>query len=350
MKKIYFILLFGGIFSAANAQIPIITQANYPGGWEDYPAMVNLAVPAMSPGPNGPNQTWDFSSMTGFTAITFHYPWISETPYNTQFASSDLALGPVLGQYSFFNSTSSEFEISGTVTNFGTEYIRPYVDAQTIVTFPFTYADSFKDTARTANYPFTSGGADHQQRTIYSETIADAYGDLTVPNATVPAGTTYNNVLRLRITSKTIDSNFNSSNAFLSEDISIDTNYYWVSPDFKPHVFVLTKSVQNTTSIGAQYFTALAWPTGNKNAYESYFSIYPNPLSTELVIEVDQNIFNSNTSISINLLNSNGIEVMQSKMLSNKTIIPRNGLASGIYFYRISSKDKTLSSGKISIH
>jgi hypothetical protein len=345
MKRIYLALLFLGIYSLVKAQ-PQINRSNYPVVGDNYAALANFFAD-WTPGTDGAGQTWDFSTMTGFGNYTFAYSEPSTVPtYGPTFAASDIALNPLIGQYSFFLSSGTKFEISGTVTQFTTITVRPYTDPQTIITFPFTYGDEFKDTAETGNYSFGSG-TDHQQRTIYSKTKGDAYG-----NITLPGGTVYNNVLRIRITSETIDSNFNSSNVFLSKDISIDTNYYWISPDLKPHVFVLTKSVQDptgspTTNIIAQYFSAPTTETGIFDAYNSYFSIYPNPISTELNIKVDEGIFRNNPDLTISIINAEATEVMKSSMESEHTIVRRNQLASGIYFYTIKSQDKILSSGKL---
>lgn len=340
MKKFYITILSLSLFCLSQAQ-PVITQANYPSAGESYPAIALLTAP-WTPGNSGENQTWDFSALTNPTNLTFEYQLPAATPYGATFSTSSLALN-VIGQYSFFVSSASEYQVSGTVTSFPTTISRPYTNPQKIIAFPFTYLNTFKDTALTGLYPY---GTDFQQRTTYTETKADGYGTVILPG-----GATFNNVLRLRTTAKTYDSTYNSSGSFIKEDISIDTNYYWVSQFHKPHIFTLTKSIQNNGSatVLAQYFGSPASVTSINKEYHSYFSVYPNPFSSELFVEVDENLFQSRSSISIVILNSNGKEVASYPMTSSRTRISGEDLPQGLYVYKILSQSQILSTGKLSV-
>lgn len=343
MKKFYAILLILTVVCGANAQ-PIITKANYPGVGESYTGNVYILSAPYNPGPAGANQTWDFSGITGWNTAPFDYVAPSATPAGATFPTANLALSALL-QYTYFLSTPTEYQITGSVVALGTTTIIPLYDPQKIISFPFTFGSSFKDTARSLTYAVSGGN--NQRRTIYSESKADAYGTIIVPG---PA--TYNNVLRLLSTSKTIDSTFNSSDVFVKEDISIDTNYYWISQDQKPHVFLLNKSQQGTNppTTQAQYFSNPAAPTGILNAYDSHFSLYPNPFSQELYVEIDEFLFKSKPSLSIAIMNANGKEVARYPMKSSKTKILRNNLSSGLYLYKITSEDEILSTGKLTVH
>jgi hypothetical protein len=342
MKTIYFALLFSACCSLAKAQ-PIITQANFPTSGNSFPA--KLKSVSWTPGPSGINQSWDFSNVTDFGDVTFEYKTPSSTIYSSNFPNANISVN-VYGQSTFFLSTSTEYFIYGTVTGLATSTIRPYTDPQKIVTFPFTYDNEVIDNAKTSNYPDGSGG-NYQFRSTKSKTKADGYGNITVPGSIV-----YNNVLRLRITAETIDSNFTSSNVFIDRDIYIDTNYYWISPELKPHVFVLSKSsneLGENAIIVAQYFTTPAVVAGDMEAYSSYFNLYPNPLSNELYIEVDEHLFNSKENLKFTLLNNKGAEVMSSPINTNKIILQKDNLSSGLYYYKITSKQVILSTGKLSV-
>ena len=343
MKKIYSILLFLSVIYSAKAQ-PIITKANYPGAGESYTGNIFLFTAPFNPGNNGPDQTWDFSSITsGWNTAPFDYVLPSATPYSTTFSSSDVALSAVL-QYNYFKSSATEMQITGSVVSTTSTTVIPLSDPQKIISFPFTYGNNFKDTARSLTYMVSAGN--NQRRIIYSKSEADAYGSVTVPG-----GIVYNNVLRLLITSKTIDSTFNSSNAFVKEDISIDTFYYWLSQDQKPHVFALVKSQQGTNppTTQAQYFSNPASPTGVLNAYDSHFSLYPNPFYEELFVEIDEFLFKSKPSLYISIINSNGKEIAKYPMQSSRTRILRKDLSSGLYLYKIISEGEILSTGKLTV-
>jgi hypothetical protein len=344
MKNFYFILLVLAVVCGANAQ-PVITKANYPNAGESFTGNIYLMSAPFNPGASGANQTWDFSGITsGWNTAPFDYVEPSATPAGATFPSSNLALSAVL-QYSYFISTPTDYQVSGSVVTTTSTTIIPLYDPQKIISFPFTFGNEFKDTARSVTYAVTAGN--NQRRTIYSKSKADAYGTITVPG-----GTIYNNVLRLLTTSETIDSTFNSSNVFIKKDISIDTNYYWISQDQKPHVFLLNKSQQglNPPTTQAQYFSNPAAPTGVLNAYDSHFSLYPNPFSEDLFVEIDEFLFKSKPSLSIAIINSNGKEIARYPMKSSRTKIARNNLSSGLYLYKIISEDEILSTGKLTVH
>src|SRR5690606_5649163 len=113
----------------------------------------------------------------------------------------------------------TEYQIIGSVVSTTSTTVIPLSDPQKVIDFPFTYLDNFKDTAVSVLYAVSNGNT--QRRRISSKSVADGYGTLILPD---PAGGTmsYSNVLRLLVTSYTVDSTFNSSNDFVKEDISID--------------------------------------------------------------------------------------------------------------------------------
>lgn len=76
------------------------------------------------------------------------------------------------------------------------------------------------------------------------------------------------------------------------------------------------------------------------NKENSIFSVYPNPSSNLLFIQIDTNI-NSNTEISI--LNQLGQEVMTQSVFSKLTEIDISGLSPGVYTISISNRDGNFS-------
>ncbi|MBX9850771.1 MAG: T9SS type A sorting domain-containing protein [Cytophagaceae bacterium] len=341
MKNIYLLIIALGFISGLYAQ-PVINQNNYPAVGDTLSGTYDFSA-AWNSGASGINATWDFSTLSTGSSTSFPYIAPSSTPYAATFASSNLTLQQLSVNYSYFISNASAFEITGIVTAFPSAVIRPFTDPQKIITFPFTYLNNFKDTARTANYNVSGGN--HQRRVVYSETKADAYGSLQLP------GITYNNVLRLLITSETIDSTFNSGNVFQNRSVSIDTNYYWISEDRKPYLLVLSKNVidNGTPTIFAQYFSDPTWPTGIKDQQNIYVNVYPNPADNFIRIDIQEEYFNSLSEPQLILLDQQGKEVYSEKISSANTFISRNNLPSGIYFYKISSDKENISSGKISV-
>lgn len=81
--------------------------------------------------------------------------------------------------------------------------------------------------------------------------------------------------------------------------------------------------------------------TGIEEVSNSIFTVYPNPTSSYIIIQPFSYV---NSSI-FELYDIKGTKVIF-LMFSNKTQVPTNGLQSGIYFYRIISKEKRIS-GKL---
>ena len=68
--------------------------------------------------------------------------------------------------------------------------------------------------------------------------------------------------------------------------------------------------------------------------------LYPNPTQHQFTIM-------SSEATSFELFNTMGKKVKSEKISSNQTIIKRNGLANGLYFYMLKNKNKKVGSGKV---
>ena len=77
----------------------------------------------------------------------------------------------------------------------------------------------------------------------------------------------------------------------------------------------------------------------NKNSTE--ILVYPNPSSNNLNFT-----FNTNQEYSISLFDLTGKEIKNVAAIQNKTSIDVSSLNSGLYFYKINSKNTTVKSGK----
>lgn len=345
MKTITTLLFLLISFITTYAQ-PVITSANYPLAGESFSGFLDL--PSWNPGPSGANQTWDFSTLGGTTS-TVSYENPSSTTYGASFPGSNVALSQFLS-YLYYNTSPTQLEVTGTLSSFTfPANPRPFTNYQTIITFPFTYEDELKDTATTGvilrpdNPPGTPTGT--QKRVVYSETIADGYGTLLLPNST-----TFSNVLRVRVTTETIDTSWNTSNV-PTESITIDTQYYFISEDHKPHVLLLAKFVTNSSeTIGAQYITSPSLPTSVKKSQNAYVKIFPNPASSNIKIELSENINSSKDKLSFQLFNSTGIAVSTDQPFNSiDGVYSLSGLEKGFYFYQLKEEGQVIDSGKLVI-
>ena len=78
----------------------------------------------------------------------------------------------------------------------------------------------------------------------------------------------------------------------------------------------------------------------NEPTLESLISISPNPFSSTAVIEIKDSGFR-NKDFKMQMYNVNGEVVLQSQILTPKSLIERSGLPAGVYFIHLSSKDQS---------
>lgn len=99
--------------------------------------------------------------------------------------------------------------------------------------------------------------------------------------------------------------------------------------------------VSTTTSSGSSVIQLCGTST---EEYESigYLNIYPNPANDFLVIE-----FSETTNGQINLYNCNGEFVKTEQLNSERAIISLEGLAPGIYFFRIVQAAEVIGTGNV---
>jgi hypothetical protein len=74
-------------------------------------------------------------------------------------------------------------------------------------------------------------------------------------------------------------------------------------------------------------------------------SFYPNPFNTSLNISIDKTIQGEN--IVLKMYNILGAEILSKTITEQTLIIETTNLASGIYYYRVNSNNKTIQTGKL---
>jgi hypothetical protein len=102
--------------------------------------------------------------------------------------------------------------------------------------------------------------------------------------------------------------------------------------------------VAYTDSVNGQKATVMYYdaPTGINELQKSRLSIYPNPATDKITIEISGVTEENNLSI----VNIEGMELIRQKITDNKTEIDIGNLPSGVYFVRLTD-EKTVEMGKI---
>jgi len=103
---------------------------------------------------------------------------------------------------------------------------------------------------------------------------------------------------------------------------------------------IVTNSTLHT--VGKNFITI----TETSEIELSSMKIYPNPFAQEAIIELD----NDNTEKTFELYDLFGRQIRIEQFNGNRLNFKRNLLQSGIYFFKITSKNKPLTQGKLIIH
>lgn len=190
MRHISLLLLFP---LAATAQ-PILEYANVDLMGKTYPLHLVTDPGTSDPNPDGPNQTWDFSSATlDLNAATCSFVDPGATPYGASYPTANLAQSVTyLGTtaYNYFNLVPARLDMLAEDVGSGDETI--YTDPKTPLEFPFSYPNYFIDY-------FTYDGTNYSVSRAYM-----GYGTVILPTGT------YTNVVKMASTSGAI--NFFRSN------------------------------------------------------------------------------------------------------------------------------------------
>lgn len=337
MKQFSFFLfsffLFQGFISAQT-----ITRDHLPVVEDSVHGVFVTNQMVWSPGSAGTNQTWDFSAWAG-DPVDFMYDAVEPS---SPFAGSEMKLGlPGMGDL-YFNSSSTEYFLTGTHSSAGGESVSaPYSDPQKIFTFPFSFSSSVTDTAR-GSFPVsidTDFGPVNGQndRTVYSVSTADGTGTLNLPNHT------YDNVLRVKVVSTIKDSMYVPGMAMAGYHIeeSSTEEYFFFSQDYNHQLVYMMRAISTAqpNPIEMAFYFPGATILGNAKKLVGSVNVYPNPTSSSLHFEG----ITSGTSLSIK--NNLGVEVKSEAVLGNSEVSV-DGLQPGIYFYELIKDGQQVGAGR----
>lgn len=310
MKKLFTITgLFTFLFNAAYAQPAVNDTSNLvPIGLGDS---IVVLTSAMSPGAAGPNQTWDFSSLTAPAAGYAQFVYANSTPYTATYPGAtravkiDIPTGTIY-EYDIVSATKWEQLANNVTATTGDNYS---VNPKTIMPIPFHYSDNVVDTFyKNAVGPYTV------------TMTYDGYGTVITPYAT------YTNVIRMK-------------RSFGGSDYYYD--WYTTSP-YVIDVVSYDNNTQKYTFIGHST-TGVNNISGSKTTVQ----VYPNPFTerTRIAINTMENMANA----TFTLVDITGRVVKEMPANTREITLDRAGLNAGLYFYSVYNNGACLAKGKLSI-
>lgn len=287
MKK-FTLLLFVSFFvyKQSDAQITI-TRADF-GTIGDVLQYANdTSTATLSVGSAGANMTWDFS-----TAATANYydstRFLDPSTLPGAPVEANLALESG-NQPDFFYFDSTQVKVIAQLDNFGLDN-----QAVKIITFPFTYLSTLRDSVRTSSqgkpedYGFSGTPYDSIRITIdiITTSLVDGWGTLKI------GSDVYNNTLRIK----------NKTNAKVDvqgklpiigwSPVPVNLNrtdemYTWYGQGKK---YALAEAPMDTSGkVGSFRYqvNSIPGPTGLKTVSPlAVKNMYPNPANTELTVEL----------------------------------------------------------------
>lgn len=226
----------------------------------------------MEPGISGENVVWDFSGLKFVKAFT-GYVAVPSSDAQQDFKTSNTELTEFNSRF-YFDIREDRIEQYGYSSADGrvqTHYTTPFIKMK----YPFTYGDIYSGSfSGTTYYSGVETGSVSGTYTVE----ADAWGKLILPG-----GVSYSNTLRVKTEKSYVNASVNHP-----QEVTI-TTYRWYNSAYRYPLLVLTDfSVKSAGNISFKNQAAY-----NNNAVgispilEESVALYPNPTSSDLMLEYD---------------------------------------------------------------
>jgi hypothetical protein len=312
MTKSY--LLLAGLFIGATAfSQPTLTQANTaPQVGENF-TFTRADWDGVA-GSAGANQTWDFSDLNNLTTTTCNFVTPGSCPSASSFPAATVASNLASGQvYEFSRVSTTSFERVGL---YASSTAIPYSDNEKLLSFPFTYNNTYVDAFAAS---FTSNNVTLARSGNVTVT-ADGYGTLILPNST------NTNVLRVKLVEDYGDS-------FMNMELYHYTNTIYMFYKVGTHQPILGLTHADIDGNVTNYANYIdSEPLGMNELSANAFSVYPNPASTILHIDLK-----ATAAVKyIEIFNIGGTRVFETS--EAVSTIDVSGLEAGVYFLNINGQ------------
>lgn len=329
MKKIYLLFFLSIIATLSIAQITITEASNKITNGDKF-QNANMDTTGIKEGAAGPNVTWDFNNINpGTTYSEDNFIDATGTTWENDFTGTNLAYfgtGSQDSTYGYFKTSSTKFEWMGNKSPGGNTIL---TNTKTLMTYPFTYNNSFSDTYSGSSLNGTIASVS------YSGTInanADAYGTLKI------YGTTFNNALRVKV----IDT-YSNNLGFITFNYTVTTYNWYVSGRKQPVMYIqyYSSNAGGQFPINQKYVVVdLNLITGiKKSDFITNINLFPNPVKNNETVSLNYSLLN-NDNITIDIVNTIG-QVVLSKNIENKPsgdyteTFNLQGIPAGMYFVQL---------------
>ncbi|MEL6658632.1 MAG: T9SS type A sorting domain-containing protein [Bacteroidota bacterium] len=212
LKMYTFIFSLCMVVGSLSAQPVLTTAGQTPAIGETYEVQY-AEVQAFDPGPTGPNQTWDFSDLTlPFFEIQFSILAPEDGLSSADFPDADFVwLLEEFEAHNFYQVTDTGLDLVGGASGVPNDILfkEIFTDSEDGLQLPATYLDDYTYYSAFTSFFFGTSTTNERNGSVEF----DGYGTIILPD-----GTTYENVLRMKIVAQTT--------AFPIQE----TQYAWILP------------------------------------------------------------------------------------------------------------------------
>jgi hypothetical protein len=352
MKRLFTLLAVFGFTVSTFAQITVTETEMAQIG--DQITRYQDTIISFGPGPEGPNQSWDFSGNNLVQRVTNTTSVIdpSTTPYANDFPNSNVAMTNDNTAYAYFSQSSNELITDGAAGDLlmtGEIILTPLNPTSKLHEFPKTYGDNFCDpyafdvTVDGSAFSPLADSARLKHVATICDTV-DGWGTITTPVGTY-------NCLRVKRVEYALDSSFflptfglPPSWTFLEEAYDTNTSYAWLTMETKLAVAEFTYDSLDQPRAFTWSAIQPQVTTGLDENQQVSIEVFPNPASDIMSIRGLKN----NQVADIRLYDQLGKMVVSERLRNNNKLSIEN-LQNGIYFYELYAKEEKLKSGKLVI-
>lgn len=266
---------------------------------------------AVSAGPSGASQTWDFSSSSIITTEIYTVNAASSVPCSSDYTGANQAVGTG-GNFDMIDVTSTEYNYYGTTLTPSMSDV-VFSNPRKTFQYPMSFNDNFSDNYFGSN---TSSFYRYGNCTV----TYDGYGTILTPYGT------YSNVIRIHVSFSEADSTGGSVICSANRDF-----YYWYSSLYRYPVAKIWNSTGSCSfSAGCEFLQSVTIGIEEKDIINS-FDVFPNITSDFITLFTKDS--NPKTAY---IHDINGVLVKEIAITEQESKINISDLSSGIYLIRIS--------------
>lgn len=332
MKKLYSSILFSLLFSGAiKAQLILTKAANEP-ILGDVVTQYGFDSTGVIPKNTGGAQVWNFSAFTQNTVVTVStYTTVASTPSAASFPLATLAQNDGNGTYTYFQSTTSTFDLNGVANSvFAITFTNNAIAAQWPINYLYTNTDTYSGVVSLSTFSGAVNGT----------VVTTAPGNGTVM---LPGNQNFSNALQVKSTNNLKGTvNGTPLGTVTLAIVTTDYTYYHSSQKFP--VMSVSYSKQTITSVLGPTVTTNAtskvnsaiYAGVNELSFDSNYAVYPNPATSFVTISLNNK---NGEPVSVEIIDQLG-RLIKSEDLGENTLIQNEinteMLTRGIYFIRTS--------------